>query len=134
MVTSRKPKTRSRAEQILAVDVGGTGLKAAVIDATGHMLTERVRVATPHPCTPDQLVDTLVALVAPIVAQYPPTQISIGFPGFVRDNRILTAPHFGVTGWHGANDCIGVGVMDRDDAIGVDLATRYAHRLVADLD
>ncbi|CAG4898971.1 Polyphosphate glucokinase [Paraburkholderia gardini] len=100
MVTSRKPKTRSTAEQILAVDVGGTGLKAAIIDATGHMLTERVRVATPHPCTPDQLVDTLVALVAPIVAQYPPTQISIGFPGFVRDNRILTAPHFGVTGWH----------------------------------
>ncbi|SEB20272.1 ROK family protein [Paraburkholderia sartisoli] len=100
MVTSRKPKTRSAAEQILAIDVGGTGLKAAIIDSSGHMLSERVRVATPHPCTPDQLVDALVTLVAPLVAQYPPTQISIGFPGFVRNNRILTAPHFGVTGWH----------------------------------
>lgn len=89
-----------KVEQILAIDIGGTGLKAAIIDAHGKMLTERVRVATPHPCTPGQLVDALVALVTPIVAQHPPTQISIGFPGFVRNNRILTAPHFGVEGWH----------------------------------
>ena len=33
--------------QILAVDVGGSGLKAAVLDAEGNMLTERVRVKTP---------------------------------------------------------------------------------------
>ncbi|MGF6775074.1 ROK family protein [Paraburkholderia sp. GAS334] len=99
-MATRKPKIKSTVEQILAVDVGGTGLKAAIIDADGHMKSERVRVPTPHPCTPDQLVDALVALVAPIVAQYPPTQISIGFPGFVRNNRILTAPHFGAVGWH----------------------------------
>ncbi|MGH8783081.1 ROK family protein [Paraburkholderia sp.] len=85
---------------MLAVDVGGTGLKASIIDAHGKMLTERVRVATPHPCTPGQLVDALVALVQPIIATYPPTQISIGFPGFVRNNRVLTAPNIGVEGWH----------------------------------
>jgi polyphosphate glucokinase len=87
-------------ERILAIDVGGTGLKAAIIDAHGKMLTERVRVATPHPCTPDQLVDELVKLAEPIVAQHPPTRISIGFPGVVRNNRVLTAPHFGNEGWH----------------------------------
>jgi polyphosphate glucokinase len=88
------------AERILAIDVGGTGLKAAIIDAHGKMLTERLRVATPHPCTPDQLVDELVKLVEPLIAQQPATRISIGFPGVVRNNRILTAPHFGVVGWH----------------------------------
>ncbi|QDQ80644.1 ROK family protein [Paraburkholderia megapolitana] len=93
-------KRGKKTEQILSIDIGGTGLKASILDAHGKMLTERVRVATPHPCTPGQLVDALVALVAPIVAQHPPTQISIGFPGFVRNNRILTAPHFGVEGWH----------------------------------
>jgi polyphosphate glucokinase len=87
-------------EQILAIDVGGTGLKAAIIDAQGKMLTERLRVATPHPCTPEQLVDTLVKLVEPLVAEHPPTRISIGFPGVVRNNRVLTAPHFGDVGWH----------------------------------
>ena len=64
------------------------------------MKTERLRVATPHPCTPDQLVDALAKLVAPLVEQEPPTLMSIGFPGVVRNNRILTAPHFGVEGWH----------------------------------
>jgi polyphosphate glucokinase len=86
-------------ENILAIDIGGTGLKAAIIDANGAMRTERVRVATPHPCTPAQLVDTLHTLVEPLVEQYPPTHMSIGFPGFVRDNRVFTAPHLGVEGW-----------------------------------
>ncbi len=102
--SAAKPGAKSSAkrgvEQILAIDVGGTGLKAAIIDAQGKMLTERLRVATPHPCTPEQLVDALVKLVEPLVAQHPPTRISIGFPGVVRNNRVLTAPHFGDEGWH----------------------------------
>ena len=93
-------KAASGPERILAIDVGGTGLKAAIIDAHGKMQTERLRVATPHPCTPDQLVDALVKLVEPLVEQHPPTRISIGFPGVVRNNRVLTAPHFGNEGWH----------------------------------
>jgi polyphosphate glucokinase len=98
--TSGKTKVAGSAERILAIDVGGTGLKASIIDADGQMKTERVRVATPHPCTPDQLVDTLAKLVAPLVDEAPPTLMSIGFPGVVRNNRILTAPHFGLEGWH----------------------------------
>ncbi|HKT95939.1 MAG TPA: ROK family protein [Paraburkholderia sp.] len=86
-------------ENVLAIDIGGTGLKAAIIDADGKMRTERVRVETPHPCSPDLLVDTLHTLVKPLVEQYPPTHVSIGFPGFVRDNHVLTAPHLGVEGW-----------------------------------
>jgi polyphosphate glucokinase len=98
--SATKSSARRGAEQILAIDVGGTGLKAAIIDAQGKMLTERLRVATPHPCTPEQLVDTLVKLVEPLVAEHPATRISIGFPGVVRNNRVLTAPHFGDEGWH----------------------------------
>jgi polyphosphate glucokinase len=98
--STRKPAASTHAQNILAIDVGGTGLKAAIIDAHGKMLTERVRVATPHPCTPEQLVDTLVKLAEPLIAQHPPAKISIGFPGVVRNNRVLTAPHFGNEGWH----------------------------------
>lgn len=98
--TTRGAAPASRSiENILAIDVGGTGLKAAIIDAEGKMRTERVRVQTPHPCSPALLVDTLAALVKPLVEQYPPTHVSIGFPGFVRDNHVLTAPHLGVDGW-----------------------------------
>ncbi len=97
---AKKTKTKSEAiENILAIDVGGTGLKAAIVDAHGNMRTDRARVATPHPCTPAQLVDTLYTLVEPLVKQYPVAHVSVGFPGFVRDNHVLTAPHLGVEGW-----------------------------------
>ncbi len=79
-------KGSSKAERILAIDVGGTGLKAAIIDANGQMKTERLRVDTPHPCTPEQLVETLAKLVEPLMKP-PATHMSIGFPGVVRNNR-----------------------------------------------
>ncbi len=98
-VATSKDKAATSNERILAIDVGGTGLKAAIINANGEMQTERVRVGTPHPCTPEQLVDALATLVEPLIAKAPAQLMSIGFPGVVRDNRILTAPHFGVEGW-----------------------------------
>jgi polyphosphate glucokinase len=80
----------------LAIDIGGTGLKAAVLDATGKMVTERARVPTPSPCPPEILVTDLAKLVAPLP---PHDRISIGFPGVVRDGRIITAPHLADKAW-----------------------------------
>jgi polyphosphate glucokinase len=97
---SAKKTATPKIENILAIDIGGTGLKAAIVDAQGHMRTERVRIATPHPCPPAVLVDTLHTLVAPLIEQYSPTRVSIGFPGFVRDNHVLTAPHLGLEDWN----------------------------------
>ena len=36
----------------LAIDVGGSGLKATVLSPDGEMLSERERRETPYPCTP----------------------------------------------------------------------------------
>ncbi|WP_245253973.1 ROK family protein [Paraburkholderia sp. LEh10] len=96
-----KAAAASGDERILAIDVGGTGLKAAVVDAKGTLKSERVRVATPHPCAPEQLVDTLAALVQPLVGTHHPTLMSIGFPGVVRENCVLTAPNLGGKEWYG---------------------------------
>ena len=52
--------------RILAFDIGATGLKAAVIDARGKFITDRVRVPTPHPCPPKVLLSELKALAAPL--------------------------------------------------------------------
>jgi polyphosphate glucokinase len=74
----------------LAIDIGGTGLKALVLDAEGHALTDRVRVETPRPATPAALVPAIVKLVEPLGAF---DRISIGFPGVVVDGVTLTAPN-----------------------------------------
>jgi polyphosphate glucokinase len=80
----------------LAIDVGGTGLKASVLDAAGSMLVKRVRVPTPYPCRPAILLRAIAGLIKPL----PPSErISIGFPGVIRDGRVITAPHFGTEAW-----------------------------------
>jgi polyphosphate glucokinase len=84
--------------RILAFDIGGGHLKAAIIDAKGRLLTDRLRTPTPEGCTPAQMVDALVRLAKP----FPPhDHIAIGFPGVVRDGRVLTAPHWGTDKWAG---------------------------------
>jgi polyphosphate glucokinase len=106
----------------LAIDVGGTGLKASVLDAVGAMVADRVRVATTYPLPPSKLVDDLAALVAPL-PDY--DRISAGFPGMVRGGRVLSAPAFGTVG--------GLGTHIDDDLVhqwyGFDLADALARRL-----
>lgn len=83
---------------ILAIDVGGTGLKAAVIDDRGEMRSDRQRVPTPHPCPPKLFLDTVAALVKPLPEF---DRIAVGFPGVVRDGRVITAPNLGTEDWAG---------------------------------
>ena len=76
--------------------MGGSGLKASVIDDRGRLLTERARVATPVGRPPKEIVQALVRLVAPLG---PYDRVSVGFPGVVRQGRIVTAPNLDHEGW-----------------------------------
>jgi polyphosphate glucokinase len=93
--TSEPESGEARAEPrhpfTLAVDIGGTGLKASVLDAGGAMVADRVKVPTTYPIPPDKLVSALTKLVAPLPAA---ERASVGFPGMVRDGVVLSAPHF----------------------------------------
>ena len=41
---------------ILGIDVGGTGVKGAIIEtATGKLTSERLRIQTPNPATPESI-------------------------------------------------------------------------------
>ncbi len=89
--SARGPKT-------LAVDIGGTGVKAAVLDARGRMISDRLRLLTPkHMRRKD-----LVALVSELAEQLPKfDRVSVGFPGVVRRGVILTAHNIGTEEFHG---------------------------------
>ncbi len=84
-------KSDPRHPLTLAVDIGGTGLKASVLDADGAMVADRLKVATSYPLPPDKLVASLGKLVAPLPKA---ERASVGFPGMVRAGRVLSAPHF----------------------------------------
>jgi len=100
----------------LAVDVGGTGLKASVLDAKGAMVADRVKIATPYPLTPDKLVATLKRLTAPLPTA---ARASAGFPGMVRDGVVRSVPHFTTVAGPGtAIDPHLVKLWDRFDLAG----------------
>jgi polyphosphate glucokinase len=75
----------------LAIDVGGTGIKAALLDTSGKIVADRVRVETHYPLTPELFVSTLATLTQPLPKG---DRASVGFPGVVRRGHIITAPHF----------------------------------------
>ena len=77
----------------LAIDIGGSGIKAALLDNNGGMIGDRQRIRTPpKPVAPDALVDAIEKAVAPLGGF---ERVSVGFPGYVRDGRVLTAPNLG---------------------------------------
>jgi polyphosphate glucokinase len=46
--------------QALGIDIGGTGIKGAPVDlATGKLLADRKKIATPHPSTPDAVTEVV---------------------------------------------------------------------------
>jgi polyphosphate glucokinase len=90
--------SRGRGPYTLAIDIGGTAVKASVLDRGGRMIVERVRLPTPYPCSPKVLLGVLAELTAPLPAF---DRISIGFPGVVRGGHVVTAPHFRKKAWQG---------------------------------
>ena len=76
--TDPGPMSGSVGAQALGIDIGGSGIKSALVDIrTGHLVTERQRVVTPHPSSPDAVAEVVGKIVAdldwrgPVGATYP---------------------------------------------------------------
>jgi polyphosphate glucokinase len=75
-------------KRTLTIDIGGTGVKAIVLDEKGVPVTERARVETPQPATPDAVIKAVLEVVA---KQGEYDRVSVGFPGVVRNGKTETA-------------------------------------------
>jgi polyphosphate glucokinase len=74
---------------VLGIDIGGTGIKAAPVDVeTGTLLAERVKVATPHPSEPAAVADAVRQLVTGFAWT---GATGLTFPGVVDRGTIRTA-------------------------------------------
>src|SRR6516162_11769351 len=108
----------------LGIDIGGTGIKAALVDvATGKMLTERKKIATPRPSTPEAVTD----VVRELAGSFGWTDVTgATFPGVVTGGTVRTAANVD-RGWIGTNaaklfgKAIGteVDVLNDADAAGI---------------
>ncbi len=74
---------------VLGIDIGGSGIKGAPVDVTtGEFLEERVRIPTPEPGNPDQVIE-IIRRIAENFDWH--GKIGAGFPGVVRHGVIQTA-------------------------------------------
>ncbi|MEO6125919.1 MAG: polyphosphate--glucose phosphotransferase [Ilumatobacteraceae bacterium] len=73
----------------LGIDIGGSGIKGAPVDTgVGELLTERLRIATPQPATPEAVAKCVGEIVEHFSWKGP---IGITVPGVVKHGVILTA-------------------------------------------
>lgn len=71
----------------LAVDIGGSGIKVMVLDEMGTAISDRDRLETPQPATPDAVIQVITTLATGKQFE----RVSVGFPGVVRSGRTQTA-------------------------------------------
>src|SRR5579885_2042091 len=83
----------------LAIDIGGSGIKLALLDAKGEIVAGPKRVPTPKPTAAPELVTELIRNAAEGLPGF--DRVSVGFPGAVRDGRVKTAPNLGTELWAG---------------------------------
>lgn len=86
--------------EILGIDIGGSGVKGAPVDVEkGTLLTERKRIPTPQPPTPDALGDVVAEVARDFKWQGP---IGCTFPGVIKAGVVYTAANIDES-WVGFN-------------------------------
>jgi polyphosphate glucokinase len=80
--------SKRRGDRTLVVDIGGSGIKALVLDGAGRPLTVRERIKTPSPSTPRAVLSVIGRLA---IRQGGFERVAVGFPGVIRNGVVETA-------------------------------------------
>ncbi len=86
--------------KVLTIDIGGTHIKATILNQAGKELEAYKSLKTPEPASPKNVLKT-ISLLAKDFNSY--DYISAGFPGFIKSGVIQTAPNLGTELWKGIN-------------------------------
>lgn len=89
-----------RLRKILGIDIGGSGVKGAIVDTKkGKLLTDRFRIPTPQPATPEAVADVIKQIAKNFDWKGP---IGVGFPGVIQQGVARTAANVDKS-WIGKN-------------------------------
>ncbi len=85
--------------EVLGIDVGGSGIKGTIVNTkTGDFISERHRVETPQPATPEIIAETIHLIVKHFNWK---GKVGCGFPSVIQNGVIRTAANID-------KSCIGV--------------------------
>ena len=83
-------------EKILSIDIGGSHIKATILNSNGEFLEKYERENTPCPASPEKVM----AAIKNIASHFPEfDKISTGFPGYIKEGVVKTAPRLGTHLW-----------------------------------
>ncbi len=86
--------------EMLGIDIGGTGIKGAIVNVeSGTLVTDRHKIATPQPATPESVIATVKELVDRLEWK---GKIGCGFPAAVKHEIVKTASNIDDS-WIGVN-------------------------------
>ncbi|HEX8277277.1 MAG TPA: ROK family protein, partial [Segetibacter sp.] len=83
-------------EKILSIDIGGSNIKATILNPEGELTMAYQKLPTPQPASPENLLKTIQSLVQGFPSY---DCISAGFPGYVKDGVVKTAPNLNTALW-----------------------------------
>ena len=86
----------STESKILTIDIGGSHVKATILDYSGKPISDYKRLETPQPSTPANMMAQLKELVKDLSGY---DVISVGFPGYIKNGVVKTAPNLGTEEW-----------------------------------
>lgn len=87
-------------DKILAIDIGGSHIKATILNTAGHLQIGYQIVDTPVLPGPKKLL----AAINQLVHKFPEyDKVSVGFPGYVKDGVVYTAPSLAPKKWNAVN-------------------------------
>jgi len=74
---------------VMGIDIGGSGIKGAIVNIkTGELITEKHRIPTPDPSTPEAVINTVMQIAKEFDWS---GHIGVGFPGVIQHGVVKTA-------------------------------------------
>jgi len=81
---------------ILAIDIGGSHIKCTILNPEGEAQINYRKLVTPGQASPGNVIDTIRKLINDL-PDY--EKVSVGFPGYIRNGIVFTAPNLGNGYW-----------------------------------
>ncbi len=80
------------AHKAVGIDIGGTGIKGAIVDvSTGKLLSDRVKIATPDGGEPEAIADVVDKIMKQLGSADKKEPVGVCFPAVVIKGRTLSA-------------------------------------------